>query len=171
MTRTEAAKMNLRKGIKKMGKVMSPAATVRRDFRLGRPPKPGESLPLHRLTVWQRATEALANLRARMSAAKLNPEHVKAAIVYYQPPDTNPHLLLLESEQRTDEQCKMDAFETLGRDDVFAIGMVFDQYDELSGQQITFPFQFTGLTEDMIVSLRLAAELPHGLAGLARIVN
>ena len=31
--RTRAAKRNLREGIKKMEKVMSPAAQVRRDFR------------------------------------------------------------------------------------------------------------------------------------------
>ena len=40
--RTQAAKRNLREGIKKMEKVMSPAAQVRRDFRLGRPAKPGD---------------------------------------------------------------------------------------------------------------------------------
>ena len=45
--RTRAAKRNLREGIKKMEKVMSPAAQVR-DLRLGRPPKAGDALPCTR---------------------------------------------------------------------------------------------------------------------------
>src|ERR1700712_3081881 len=98
--RTETAKGNLREGIKKMGQAMSPAAKVRRDFRLGRPPKAGESLPLHRMVVWQRATDALSNLRARMTAAGLNPEHITAAIVYIEAvnPDL-PRVLLMQDQE------------------------------------------------------------------------
>jgi hypothetical protein len=148
------------------------AAQVRRDFRSGNPPKPGEALPLRRLVAWRRAMEALSDLRARMSAANLNPKHAVAAIVYVAEaaPD-KPELLFLESEQRTPEQCQMDAYATLDRDGVIAIGMVFDQYDEQSGQLVTFPYQFTGLNDRAIVVLRKAAEVPQRFTSAAKTVN
>jgi hypothetical protein len=163
---------NLREGAKKMETVMSAAARVRREFRRGRPPKPGEALPLHRMVVWVRANGALANLRERMSAAKLNPEHVTAAIVYIETADPDkPQFALLESKQRTPDECRFDAFEDLGRDDVIAIGMIFDQYDEKTGQHITFPYQFTGLNERAIAVLRKAAEVQQMFTSLAKTVN
>lgn len=169
---TQAAKKNLREGIKKMEKVMSPAAQVRRDFRLGRPPKPGEAVPLHRLVVWQRATDALSNLRARMSAANLNPNHVSAVIVFIELTDPEtPRLLLLEKEGKTPEQCREAAFETLGRDDVIALGMVFKQFDEQSRQQTTFPYQFMGLTERGVYVLRTAATSLVAVGELTKVVN
>jgi hypothetical protein len=156
--RTQAAKRNLREGIKKMENVMSKAAQVRRDFRLGRPPKVVETMPLHRVVVWQRATDALANFRSRMTAAKLNPNHVTAAIVAIETADPDrPHPLLLEEEGKTPVQCRETAFETLGRDDVIALGMIFRQFDEQSKQQATFPYQFMGLNERGMTVLRKAA--------------
>jgi hypothetical protein len=170
--RTETAKMNLREGIKKMAKVMSPAAQVRRDFRLGRPPKPGETLPLHRMVVWHRASEALSNFRARMAAAKLNPKDVEALIVYIEntEPDT-PRVLLLEEEGKTPGQCQMAAFKELGRDDVIAIGMLFRQFDTLSKQQFTFPYQFVGLNERGVAVLKKAAMMQVGASKLLKDVN
>jgi hypothetical protein len=158
--RSREARRNLREGIKKMEKTMSPAAQVRRDFRLGRPPKPGESLPLHPLVVWKRAMESLLRFRTLMSLAKLRPEHVTAAIVYIESADADqPRVLLLEQEGKTEEECKKAVFEQLGHDDVIALGMIFRQFDERDKKQATFPYQFTGLNARGIAVLRKAAEL------------
>lgn len=155
---TPAGKKRLQAGIKKMENTMSPAAQVRRNFRLGRPPKAGESLPLHRTVVWQRATDALEKLRGEMRAAKLDAKHVTAAIVYIESTDpTAPHVIPLGEEGKSLDDIRPVAFETLGRDDVLAIGMVFAQYDEQAKKQAIFPYQFTGLSPDGIAVLRKAA--------------
>jgi hypothetical protein len=162
--RTETAKDNLRQGIKKMEKTMSPAAQVRRDFRLGRPPKPGDGSPLHRTVVWQKATGALSNLRARMSAAKLNPNDVTAAIVFIEGANPDrPNVLLMDDQKA--------AFEQLGRDDVIALGMIFSQFDEQTKQQAIFPYQFMGLNERGIKVLRAAATLQDLAIKLTKNVN
>lgn len=170
--KSRAAKRNLREGIKKMEKVMSPAAQVRRDFRLGRPPKPGESLPLHRTVVWQRASDALASFRTRMRGAKLDPRHVTAAIVFIESANPDqPHFLLLDEEGKTPEQSREVAFKELGRDDVIALGMIFRQFDDRSKQQSTFPYQFTGLTERGIAVLRKAADIQDKATALTKTPN
>jgi hypothetical protein len=170
--RTAAAQRNLRRGIKKMEKVMTKAAQVRRDFRLGRPPKPSESLPLHRAIVWKRATDALANFRERMRAAGLDPNHAKAAIVYVMEKDpTKPHFLLLESDSRPVEECQVAAYRKLGGNDVLAIGMIFDQYDAESGQTTTFPHQFTGLSAEAMEVLKEAARAEQQLIAQSKVAN
>lgn len=169
---SRAAKKNLREGIKKMENVMTRAAQVRRSFRLGRPPKPGESLPLHPLVVWKRAMESLASFRALMSLEKLQPSHVTAAIVYLQEGDpSTPRFLLLEEPNKTEEEVKAAIFETLGRPDVLAIGMLFRQFDAEKKEQSTFPYQFTGLSENGLAMLRKAAELQAKGTALLKEVN
>src|ERR1700690_3400108 len=128
--RSRAAKKNLREGIQKMEAKLSPAAQIRREFRLGRPPKPGDALPLHRTVAWSKATEALSSFRERMTAVGLEPNHVEAGIVFIEL--TNPDLpqfLPMEGNDKDDEEWKRAAFEQLGRDDVIALGMVFRQFD------------------------------------------
>ena len=170
--RSRAAKKNLREGIEKMEGTMSPAARARRDFRLGRPPKPGETLPLHRTVVWKRAGEALLRFRALMALEKLQEKHVIGAIVYIESADENkPHILLLEDAGKTSEDCRQAAFEQLGRDDVIAIGMIFSQFDEREKKQVTFPYQFTGLSPQGIAVLRRAVENYNGLTARTKVVN
>jgi len=159
-----------------MGETMTPAAQVRRDFRLGRPPKAGDALPMHRTVVWQKAMDALAAFRARMTAAKLNPNHATAAIVFIELADPDrPHMLLLEEEiGKPSENCRQKAFEQLGRDDVIALGMVFRQFDAEKGKEgefTRFPYQFTGLNERGIAVLRKAVELWHEAGKLTKAVN
>ncbi|GGG71864.1 hypothetical protein [Edaphobacter dinghuensis] len=155
---TQAGKKNLQAGIKKMEKSMSPAAQVRRNFRLGRPPKAGESLPLHRTVVWQRAADAVNKFRSEMIAAKLNPHHVDAAIVYIEAANPElPHFILLDDESRSLDEIRAAAFDILGRDDVLALGMLFKQHDEQTKQDVTFPYLFTGLSVNGIAVLRKAA--------------
>jgi len=162
---TRQAKKNLREGAKKMEDVMTPAARVRREFRLGRPPKPGESLPLHPRVVWDRAYTALERFRLLMSIEKLSPEHVDAAIVYIE--ETNPEqpisLLMREGEARVKE--------VLSRPDVIALGMLFTQFDEKKKQQAIFPYLFVGLNERGVAVLRKAAELQNKGIGITKIAN
>jgi hypothetical protein len=170
--RTRTARRNLREGIKKMEKTMSAAAQVRRDFRLGRPPKPGETLPLHRMVVWQRAAEALANFRTRMAAAELNPNDAGAVIVYVETSNPDlPHFLELECPGKTPEESKLAAFEVLGRDDVIALGMLFGQFDEQAKKQAIFPYQFVGLNERGLSVLRSAGLLQHAAIALTKTKN
>ena len=170
--RTRAAKKNLREGIKKMEKVMSPAAQVRRDFRLGRPLKEGEAQPLHPLVVWKRAMEALLRFRVNMTLAKLDPSHVTAVIVYIEEADQDkPNFLMLEEPGRSIEDCQKAVFEQLSRPDVIALGMLFRQWDEQKKQQITFPYQFMGLNDRGIAVLRRAAELQDKYGALTRDAN
>jgi len=170
--RSRTAKKNLREGIRKMQAEMSAAAKVRRDFRLGRPLKPGEALPLHPLVVWKRATEALASFRTLMALEKLQPSDVSAVIVYLEEahPDV-PRFLLLEEAGKSEEEIKSSVFEVLSRSDVLALGMLFRQFDAEKKQQSTFPFQFTGLTEGGIALLRRAAEMQGKMSSLTKDVN
>ena len=147
MTRqfTDDAKNNLQKGIKKMENAMSAAAQVRRSFRLGRPPKPGEALPLHPAVVWDRANAALANLRARMVAAGLDPSDAVGTIIYVDGQfPTTPRRFPLELPGVSTEQAQAALFGYLGNGHLTAIGMVFRQFDQDTKQQSTFPYQFTG---------------------------
>jgi hypothetical protein len=157
--KSHAAVKNLRAGIKKMESTMTPAAQVRREFRLGRPPKPVETVePLQRTVVWRKATEALSNIRDRMVAAKLKPEHVSGAVVYVETgsPDES-RVLPVQQRDKTLEESQAAAYEILGRDDVIALGMIFTQYDEHAGKLAVFPFQFMPLNERGIAVLRQAA--------------
>jgi hypothetical protein len=155
--RTEAARKNLRKGIKKMEKTMSAAARVRRDFQLGRRPRPlvaeGEiAEPLHPAVLWQRAVDALALLRARMQAAGLKPEHAEAAIVYVEraAPD-EPRVFTLAED-------RIRALELFASEDVIPLGMIFTQHDEQTRQRAIFPYLFFGLNQRGMAVLRKAAE-------------
>jgi hypothetical protein len=153
------ATKNLREGIRKMESNMSVAAQVRREFRLGRPPKAVEEVePMHRTVVWKKATDALSNFRERMVAATLNPAHVDARIVYVTlaKPDT-PLQLQIDGPPKDAEVWKQEALETLGADDVLALGMIFLQYDAAAEHQSIFPYQFTGLSERGQAVLRRAA--------------
>lgn len=142
---------------------MTTAARVRREFRLGRPPRAlreGEQPePMHPAAAWKRATDALADFRARMTAATLQPEHVIGAIVYVTLAEPNePRFLLLEDEGRTAESLQEEAFEQLSRGDALALGMIFRQFDAEAKQQSTFPHQFFGLSPHGVTVLRNAAE-------------
>jgi hypothetical protein len=170
--RSRAAKRNLREGIKKMEGNMSPAAQVRREFRLGRPPKPGESLPLHPKVVWERAYTALSRFRLLMTIEKLEPTHVTAAIVFIELADPGqPRVLLLEEEGKSEEECKQALFDQLGRHDVIALGMIFRQFDAKEKKQATFPYQFTGLSQRGISVLRKAAEIQERYTALIKNMN
>jgi hypothetical protein len=174
--KSRVAKKNLREGIKKMEKTMSPAAQVRRDFRLGRPPRPiGENerpQPLHRTVAWQRAVDALASFRVRMTGANLNPGHVAAAIIFIEGTNQDqPHFLFVEEKGKTSEEMQKTAFEQLGRDDVIALGMVFVQVDEQTKQRSIFPYQFFGLNQRGIAVLRRAVELEFAAGEMLKNVN
>ena len=120
-------------------------------------------LPLHRSVVWQKANEALSNLRGRMAAAGLDPSHVTGSIVYIEEaaPD-EPRLIDMEYGFETTDQRRAAVFEQLGRDDVIAIGMIFTQIDWHGGTDggradAYFPYQFTGLSERGMAALKAAA--------------
>lgn len=158
---THEAKTNLQKGIKKMEASMTKAAKVRRDFRMGRPPKAGDG-PLHPIVVWRRAVAALANFRERMAAAGLDPFHAEAVIVYVETSaSTTPLFIPIESLTKTPAQLQAEALEKL-QGDTFALGMVFTQGDTEAGdpmQQVFFPYQLTGLSEVAVAVMRLAAKI------------
>lgn len=143
--RTRAAKQNLRAGIKKMEDTMSPAAQVRRQFRLGRPPK-GESL-LHPKVAVDKAVSLLADFRERMQKAKLNPEHVGALIVGVR--EGNPDEPVLIKIDRD------NAIATLSAPDIAAIGCIFWQRD--GDKEVDFFVQFTGLSERGLNVLKQAS--------------
>jgi hypothetical protein len=174
--RTQAAKKNLQAGVKKMEQIMSPAARVRRDFRLGRPPKPiGENEqpePLHPVVVWRRANEAVSSFRSRMTAAELKPRHVAAAIVYVEraAPD-QPRLLALEEKGKSPEEMQSAAFEVLGRPDVIALGLIFGQIDERTKQKAIFPYLFFGLNQRGMAVLKKAAAKELAAGELLKNVN
>lgn len=145
--RTREAKRNLREGIKKMEAVMSPAAQVRRDFQLGRPPK--DALPLHPITATDRAESLLADFRTRMQKAKLKPEHAQGVIVGIRLSDPDkPVLIKIDHDE---------AIAKLSKPDIIALGCVFHQFDEREHKAVTFFKQFTGLNERGLNVLKLAA--------------
>jgi len=162
---SRAARRNLKAGSKKMEENMSTAARVRRQFRLGRNPKPGESLPLHPRVVWERAYTALERFRTMMSLEKLSPKHVDAAIVFIEEsnPDQPHFVLLSEGEDRVREE--------LSSPDVIALGMLFRQFDAEKKQQSTFPYLFVGLNERGMAVLKKAAEIQCKYAALTKDVN
>lgn len=153
--RSREALRNLKRGAKKMEDVMSPAARVRRSFRLGRPPK--DTLPLHPKVAWEKAESLLADFRQRMTAAGLKPDDVDGQIIGIRGdrPD-EPDYIPAEKEK---------ALATLWSPDVIALGMVFRQLDRATGQDIFFPVQFTGLNENGIMVLRRAAEKLQAAGG------
>lgn len=144
---TREAIKNLRKGIRKMEDVMSPAAQVRRDFQLGRPPK--NELPLHPITAAQKAESLIADFRARMEKAKLKPEHAQGLIVAIRTADPDKPILI-----KIDHN---EAIAKLSKPDTIALGCVFHQFDERDGKAVTFFKQFTGLNERGLNVLKLAA--------------
>ncbi len=162
---TEDGKNNLREGIKKMAKAMTPAAKVRRNFQLGRPQKPPQDgdVPLHRTVVWHKAMRALIDFRSRMADAGLDPTDAKAEIVCLEATDPQtPQFLPLEEKGKLPEQTREDAFRTLGRDDVIAIGLVFEQWDWHGGNDgqpaiATFPYRFMGLSPHSAALLKACA--------------
>ena len=142
---------------------MTAAARVRRDFQLGRPPRPlaeGEvPEPLHPVVAWKRATDALADFRARMTAAGLKPEHAEALIVYVRLADLDiPRIVLLEEPGKTAEEMRRAALETLGAEDVITLGMIFQQHDEQTGQRAFFPRLYFGLSKRGMDMLKRAAQ-------------
>lgn len=151
---------------------MSRASLARRQFRLGRPPKPGDVLPLHPHVVWRRALDALQSFRVMMLMAGLEREHVSAAIVFIEQanPET-PRVLLVEQEGKTQEECEKAALGQLFRPDTIAIGMIFRQFDAQQKKQIIFPYQFTGLSEGAIALLRKAAEIQDRYTALTKDAN
>ena len=138
---------------------MSPAARVRREFQLGRPRRPlpdGERL--RPSVLWQRATDALNDFRARMSAAKLNPAHAEAAVVFVEQSDPDqPQFLFLELPGRTPEEVRNAALEFLTREDVIELGMLFSQFDEQTKQRATFSYMFYGVNQRAMDILKRAA--------------
>jgi hypothetical protein len=169
---SRTARRNLKAGAAKMEENMSTAARVRRDFRLGRHPKQGESLPLHPRVVWERAYVALSRFRTLMSIEKLDPKHVTAAIVFIEEADPDqPRVLLLEEEGKSEEECKQAVFEQLGRHDVQALGMLFRQFDAEKKQQSTFPHLFVGLNARGMAVLKKAALMQEKGAALLKSVN
>lgn len=174
--RTRTAKQNLREGIKKMEQGMSAAARVRRAFQLGRPLRPlaEGKVPqqLHPNVVWDRATEALSAFRARMTAAKLNPQHAEAAIIYVERDDMDkPRFLFLEDAGIMPEVTRKAAYTLLVREDVIALGVIFGQFDEQAKQKAVFPYLFFGLNQRGMAVLRKAAEIQQEAALLLRNVN
>lgn len=176
MQYTRAAKRNLREGIKKMEQRMSTAAQVRRAFQLGRPPRPladGE-VPerLHPVAVWNRANEALSDLRTRMTTAKLNPRHVAAAIVFVERVSPEqPCFLFLEERGKTPEEVQNVAFGTLNSTDVIELGMIFVQLDEQTQHKAIFPYLFFGLNQRGMAVLRRAAAEEFTAGELLKNVN
>lgn len=176
--RSRDAIKNLQKGIRKMERKMTAAAQVRRDFQLGRPPRPlGENeqpQPLHPLVAWQKATDALADFRARMSKAKLNPKQAAAAIVYVEKsnPDV-PIFLRLEQKGKSPEETEQEALGVLSRFDVLALGMIFAQIDEEAQpiQKAIFPRLFFGLNKRGMDVLKRAAQREYELGELLKKVN
>ncbi len=149
--RTRAAKKNLREGIKKMEDVMSPAAQVRRQFRLGRPPK--GQLPLHPKVAVDKASALLADFRQRMQAVGLKAEHVDGLLIGVREANRDePVFIPIERDS---------AIATLSAPDIIAVGCIFRQHDEREGKDIDFFMQFTGLSEQGLNLLKKAASTAH----------
>jgi hypothetical protein len=107
-----------------------------------------------------------------MALERLPQSDVTAAIVYLEEADPSwPHFLLLEEDGKSEEEIKALIFERLSRPDVLALGMLFRQWDAEKQQQITFPYQFTGLSEGGVAMLRRAAELQEKGSRLTKDVN
>lgn len=154
---TEAAMKNLQKGVKKMSASMSPAAKIRRDFRLGRPAKALTDEPLHPAVVWSRADGMVSDFQGRMTAANLDPSAVRAFIVYVQMPDfTDPQFLQVNGPKPSEEYRRL-AISALNAPDTLAIGVLFQQWDD--GKVATFPKQLTSLSEMGALTLRKAGSL------------
>ena len=148
---------NLKRGVKKMEKAMSPAAEVRRQFRLGRPPK--GTLPLHPTTAWQKAESLLADFRQKMQAKKLRPEDVDGQIIGVREADPGEPVFISLADREA-------ALRTLSAPDIIAIGCIFRQHDSKSKENIDFFVQFTGLSEQGLGVLRKAAEMQHNMGRL-----
>lgn len=145
---SRAAKKKLREGIGKMEKMMSPAARVRREFRLGRPPKSTEHL--RPLIAVDKAEMSLADLRNRMRKAEtewFKDEHVRAMLVTVDSTDA----CLTPVENRD----KMLA--DLTRPGAYALGCVFAQFDADAGKNTFFYVPFIGLTDDERATIQDAA--------------
>jgi hypothetical protein len=147
--RSQKALRNLKLGAKKMETAMTPAARVRREFRLGRPPK--GMLPLHPTVAWQKAESLLTDFRQKMKAAALLPEHVDAQIIGVRDPNPDEPVFLAGDRDA--------ALKTLSTPDIIAIGCIFRQYDARSKQDVFFFVQFTGLSERGLNVLKKACTM------------
>jgi len=153
MTRqySREAKRNLRKGAEKMEAKISPAARVRREFRLGRPPKSTEHL--RPLIAVDKAESSLADLRNRMRQAKIEwfkDEYVQAKLVTVD--DANVYITSVEHRD------KMIA--ELSGPGAYALGCVFFQFDADAGERGQFAYfyvPFIGLTDEERATIQEAA--------------
>ncbi|MGB6774900.1 MAG: hypothetical protein WBE45_11015 [Terriglobales bacterium] len=95
-----------------------------------------------------------------MSLEKLEPTDVGAVIVFVDEatPD-QPHFLRVEVEGEAADECKRKVLEQLWGKGMYAVGMLFRQFDAKEKRQTTFPYQFTGLSESAIAVLKKAAEM------------
>jgi hypothetical protein len=157
--RTRTAKKNLREGIKKMESDMSAASRVRRQFRLGRPPK--SVLPLHPRVAVDKAEALLSDFREMMKVEGLKPEHVDTLIVAIREaaPDEPLFISLVNRDA---------AIAALSAPDTIALGCVFGQFDAKQGQTVEFPVQFGGLNERGINVMRKAVAKQFVARALAK---
>jgi hypothetical protein len=158
--RTRIAKRNLREGIKKMRETMSPAAQVRRQFRLGRPPKRTDDL-LRPLLAVDKAELLLADFRKRMQSAGLNPEHVDALIIGVRASNLDEPVFISIDRDK--------AIAALSAPDIGALGCIFRQRD--GEQNVDFFVQFTGLSERGLNVLKRAATMQHAWSKLKVTAN
>jgi len=130
---------------------MSPAARVRRGFRLGRPPKVSDEL-LRPLLAVDKAETLLADFRQRMQTAGLNPEHVDAMIIGVRASNMDePVFIPVERDK---------AISALSAPGIGALGCIFRQRDE--GKNVDFFVQFTGLTDRALGVLKRAITMQSG---------
>jgi hypothetical protein len=152
---SRAAKRNLKAGSKKMEDNMSAAARVRREFRLGRPPKTVPEgmppMPLHPQVAADKAVRLLADLRERMHAAGLKREEVDGVIVGIRAANPDEPVFIPIDRAK--------AIETLSAPDIIALGCVFRQHD--GDKDFDFPVQFAGLNARGVGVLRRAVEIKH----------
>lgn len=155
---------------------MTPAARVRREFRLGRPPRTladhEQMEPLHPTVVWRRANEAISSFRERMVGAKLNPRHVEGAIIFVeQSAPEEPRFLALEERGKTPGQMEVAAFEVLSRPDVLALGMICAQHDDGAKQRAIFPYLFFSLNKRGMDVLKKAAAMQYAVVEMLKDAN
>ncbi len=130
----------------------SVAAEVRRQFRLGRPPKGAEHL--RPLIAADKAEMLLEDLRNRMRQAGtkwFEDEHVNAMLVSVD--DTDVCITPVENNRD-----KMLA--NLTTPGAYALGCVFVQFDQdagKSGQNVFFYVPFIGLSDDERATIQGAA--------------
>jgi hypothetical protein len=128
---------------------MSPAARVRRQFRLGRPPK--GTLPLHPSVAVDKAESLIADFRGRMETAGLKPEHVAGLIIGVRSANPDEPVFIPIDRDK--------AIATLSAPGILAIGCIFWQRDEAENKEADFFVQFTGLSEQGLSVLKRACTM------------